>query len=128
TFDGRLHLLVDTDYNEISREKTSFMPPLQAAPEERRDLLAYLSTLGGVPLGPLATETDPIPGEVIEGILNPKPADWPTYNGNLNGNRYSTLDQINTGNVSRLQLQWTYAIPHPDLELTPLVVEGVMYV
>src|SRR5207237_9042247 len=41
TFDGRLHLLSASDYREISREKTSYMPPLDASPVERRDLVPY---------------------------------------------------------------------------------------
>ena len=53
TLDGQLRLLLDTEYREISREKGSFMPALKATPEERRDLLAYLSRLDGVPAGPL---------------------------------------------------------------------------
>src|SRR5262249_42144308 len=48
TFDGRLHLLLDTEYQEVSTEKASLMPPLAATPVERRDLLAYLGGLNGV--------------------------------------------------------------------------------
>ena len=33
-------------------------------------------------------------------------ADWPTYHGQLGGNRYSTLDQIDKGNVARLAPRW----------------------
>ena len=64
----------------------------------------------------------------FSGIANPKPGDWPTYHGRLNGNRYSGLDQINTGNVSRLQLQWIYPIDYRPLETTPLVAGGMMFV
>ena len=34
-------------------------------------------------------------------IAQPKPGTWPTYHGNLSGNRFSPLDQINTSNVQR---------------------------
>ena len=54
--------------------------------------------------------------------------DWPTYNGTLDGNRNSSLDQVNLSNVSKLQLQWIYSIPFNGLETTPVVVDGVMYV
>ena len=40
-------------------------------------------------------------------------ADWPTYNRDLAGTRYSPLDQINTGNVSSLREVWTYRF-HPE--------------
>ncbi len=56
-------------------------------------------------------------------------ADWSTYHGQFNGNRYSALKQINKSNVSRLAPQWVFTVPEAaHLEVTPLVVEGVMYV
>ena len=61
-------------------------------------------------------------------IAHPRKGDWPTYNGTLDGNRYSSLEQVNLNNVSKLQLQWTYSIPFNGLETTPVVVDGVMYV
>jgi alcohol dehydrogenase (cytochrome c) len=56
-------------------------------------------------------------------------ADWPTYNGNIGGNRYSTLAQINQSNVSRLAPRWVFTLPNTSvLEVTPVVVDGIMYV
>lgn len=128
TLDGRVHLLRDTDYVQVLREEAPLMPPLNATPEERRDLLAYLSRLGGIPIGPLSAEHTPISSDAIRQVLQPKLGDWPTYNGNVGANRHSALDQINTQNVSRLQLQWSYSIPYSGLEMTPVVADGVMYV
>ena len=34
-------------------------------------------------------------------------ADWRVTGGDPGNSRYSTLDQINTGNVNRLQVAWT---------------------
>lgn len=51
--------------------------------------------------------------------------DWPTYHGDLGGNRYSALDQIDRTNVSRLVPRWTYALgDSARLEVTPVVVDG----
>jgi alcohol dehydrogenase (cytochrome c) len=56
-------------------------------------------------------------------------ADWPTYHGRLDGNRYSALDQINTRNVPRVAPRWTYALAATArLQMTPVVVDGIMYV
>jgi alcohol dehydrogenase (cytochrome c) len=56
-------------------------------------------------------------------------ADWPTYHGRLGGNRYTTLDQIDRTNVARLAPRWTYALGDTSrLEVTPVVVDGIMYV
>ena len=55
--------------------------------------------------------------------------DWPTYNGNVGGNRYTTLTQITPGNISRLAPRWVFTIPNVTrLETTPVVVDGIMYV
>lgn len=121
TFAGRLRLLTDADYDRVTVETTSPMPALTASADERRNLIAYLSGLGGVPVGPLSAAS-PIPEDHYTR------GDWPTYNGNLGGNRHSPLDQINVANARRLQLQWTWSTPYQGLETTPLVSEGAMFV
>ena len=61
-------------------------------------------------------------------IVRPKPGEWPSYNGQLSANRYSTLDEINTRNVSTLEAKWTHEMGgQRALQMTPLVVDGVMY-
>ena len=55
--------------------------------------------------------------------------DWPSYNGQTAGSRYSQLTQINKSNVGRLTPKWTFSLPNtPPLQVTPVVVDGVMYV
>jgi quinohemoprotein ethanol dehydrogenase len=61
--------------------------------------------------------------------------DW-AYYGNDQGNmRYQNIDQINLTNVSQLKPAWTFhtgvlpsAQPGLTMEMTPLVVDGVMYI
>lgn len=61
-------------------------------------------------------------------------SDWLATNGDRGGTRYSRLDQVNRRNVSRLQVAWTYHTGDADaekvsnIECTPVVVDGVMYV
>jgi glucose dehydrogenase len=64
-----------------------------------------------------------------------KAADWPNYNRDLGATRYSPLNQINTRNVARMKAVWSYKIGGPsangmgfDSEMTPIVVDGVLYV
>jgi len=128
TLDGQLLLLAGDEYQIVGREKVSIMPPLQATAKEERDLVAYLSRLGGVRPGPLPGPGEPADTAAIERILHPRPGEWPTYNGNVNGNRYSPLDQVNAKNANRLSMQWMFTVPYFGLETTPLVSEGVMYV
>jgi alcohol dehydrogenase (cytochrome c) len=55
--------------------------------------------------------------------------DWPTYDGEASGNRYSPIALIGKSNAARLAPKWIYSMSEgPSLETTPLVVEGVMYV
>jgi alcohol dehydrogenase (cytochrome c) len=55
--------------------------------------------------------------------------DWPSYNGQTNGSRYSPLAQITASNVSRTVPKWIFSLPNtPRLQVTPVVVNGVMYV
>jgi alcohol dehydrogenase (cytochrome c) len=54
---------------------------------------------------------------------------WTTYNGDIGGNRYTTLTQIDKANVKRVAPRWTFTLPNVSgLQLTPLVVDGLMYV
>lgn len=63
-----------------------------------------------------------------EKSIEPK-LDWPQYDGGTDGNRYSTLDQINPGNIHRLVPAWVFPMPNSmRLEATPVVVDGIMYV
>jgi acido-empty-quinoprotein group A len=54
-------------------------------------------------------------------------ADWPTFNGDYSGKRYSELSQINQGNVKRLTLAWVSQPESVGLKSTPLEVNGVLY-
>jgi alcohol dehydrogenase (cytochrome c) len=66
----------------------------------------------------------------FEDVARPKPGTWPTYHGHLSGNRFSPLDQINSSNVHRLAPTWMFTIHGAprDLQMTPVVAGGVMYV
>ncbi|HVW22843.1 MAG TPA: PQQ-binding-like beta-propeller repeat protein [Opitutaceae bacterium] len=128
TGDGRLRLLLDTEYTAVAPDPKPAMPAFAGTEAERRDLLAFLSRLAGVVPGPLAGSPPPPTAAEIDAVNQPPPGDWPTYNGSVSGNRHSPLRQIDRGNVADLQLQWLYPIPFGSLETTPVVVDGVMYV
>jgi PQQ-dependent dehydrogenase (methanol/ethanol family) len=128
TLDGQLHLLIDTEYTRVVAEKHSLMPVFRGTPEQYRDLVTFLSSLSGVPVGPNIAGREEIPQKAIDEVLHPKAADWPTYSCNVNGNRYSDLSSINVKNVSALRPAWIHSLPYFGLETTPLVVDGVMFV
>jgi alcohol dehydrogenase (cytochrome c) len=55
--------------------------------------------------------------------------DWPTFHGDMSGNRYTTMTQITKDNVKNLGARWVYTMRNAQgLQDTPQVVNGVMYV
>src|SRR6267142_3767764 len=59
--------------------------------------------------------------------------EWPAYNADVKGTRYSPLDQINASNFSKLEVAWRFKTdnfgPFPEykLEGTPIMVKGMLY-
>lgn len=55
--------------------------------------------------------------------------DWTYHGGDPGGMRYSTLSQINAGNVTSLKRAWVFKTGHTQgtFETTPLVIDSVMY-
>jgi len=125
--EGRLHPLREDQIAEVRDENHSLMQPVKASTDELRDLIAYLSHLEGVKPGVPVVGAAPSASDFSR-ILHPKAGDWPTYDGKLSGHRYSELTQINSANVKQLVVKWASPIPHFGLEVTPLVVDGIMYV
>jgi acido-empty-quinoprotein group A len=60
-------------------------------------------------------------------LLRPATDTWPTYNGDYSGRRYSTLDQINQGNIGSLTLAWIYRTRGAAIKSTPLEVNHILY-
>jgi alcohol dehydrogenase (cytochrome c) len=62
-------------------------------------------------------------------LRNPPDGDWLMFRRNYQGWSYSPLNQINTSNVTNLQLKWTWMLPEGGTtEITPIVHNGVMYI
>jgi len=58
-----------------------------------------------------------------------EPGSWITYNGAYNGQRHSTLSQINTTNVGQLQPAWVYQVRGDgEVETSPIVADGRMII
>src|SRR5688500_1859851 len=66
-------------------------------------------------LGPAAAQTD-------------RSREWSAYGGGPEQTRHSSLQQINRGNVSQLQVAWTYDTGETGgLQTQPIVADGVLY-
>jgi alcohol dehydrogenase (cytochrome c) len=69
--------------------------------------------------------------------VSKEPHNWLLHHGNYEGWRFSQLKQINTDNVKNLRVAFTVALggyesggryKHGNLEATPIVEDGMMYV
>jgi quinoprotein glucose dehydrogenase len=58
---------------------------------------------------------------------------WPAYAGSKDGIRYSSNNQVDTGNVAQLQVAWTYSSNDRDTgnrtqnQCNPVMVNGILY-
>jgi alcohol dehydrogenase (cytochrome c) len=86
-------------------------------------------TLGAaVLLGALTTSAWAIdPNRIVNADKDPN--NWLTYHGSYKSWDYSPLDQINTGNINKLQVAWTHFPGRSTrgLQAMPLVADGVLY-
>ena len=103
----------------------------------------YVDAGAAVPYATLSVQVGKAPpvtkGLTHERIINARdePNNWLTYYGTYDGQRYSSLDQINKENVGKLTPQWVFQAGSMGLhsgastyawEASPIIVDGVMYV
>jgi glucose dehydrogenase len=86
----------------------------KAAQAAKKRLGAVLSGLGGVCVLSVA---------LIAADVN----DWPYHDHDAGGTRFSPLKQITPANAAKLQLAWTFDTGVSGLQVTPLVINGIMY-
>jgi len=61
-------------------------------------------------------------------LANPSPNDWLSFSRTYDDQRFSPLNQITRQNVSQLRLAWSRGTPPGNVESTPLVRGGTMYI
>ena len=69
--------------------------------------------------------------DVQQSDLNQKEVreNWVSYNGDYSGRRYSAMAEVTPANVSHLGAKWIFHTHNAGvLEVTPVVVAGVMFV
>jgi quinoprotein glucose dehydrogenase len=58
---------------------------------------------------------------------------WEKAHGNADGNKYSSLSQIDTDNVQQLQVAWEFhtadadTMAHSQIQCNPIIVNGILY-
>jgi|SRR5271156_6366335 len=62
-------------------------------------------------------------------LVQPPANNWVSYNGDYSGRRYGGLSEIKPDNLANLRAEWVFhARDTGRLEVTPLVVNGMMFV
>ena len=99
-----------------------------------RTLALACTAIAGLAMMP-AHAGDVSPDRLVNAASEPQ--NWLTHHGSYSAQRFSTLNQINAGNVKNLKVAWTMALggvegggiwSHGGLEGTPIVEDGFMYV
>lgn len=83
--------------------------------------------LGAGMLAASAQNAQPTQGRVQDLVQDDK--QWPMAAKNYANTRFSSLDQINAGNVGQLKLAWSFSVGVPrGQEAAPLAINGTVYV
>jgi alcohol dehydrogenase (cytochrome c) len=98
--------------------------------------LAVFALLASAPLAwsqggpPPVNKEAPVNAVPFERILraDQEPQNWLTYSGGTKSQRHSLLNQVTPANAKDLTLKWVFQAKSLEKhEVTPLVVDGVMY-
>ena len=104
--------------------ESRFLAPLGMTISVRATRILLVALLYGG-LASLAT-AQVTPQRLIDSAKEPQ--NWLMYSGDYAGRRYSTLKQIDTGNIAALAPKWAYqTMGTGKYESTSLVVDGVLY-
>ncbi len=125
----KIYLLQKSAIRQRENLKT-LMPKIDLAPAQVDDLVAFLKH-PAVPEPDLSV-WNPAPdfNVTFERLRNSasEPQNWLNYWGDLRGTHFSSLNSITPANVAGLTAQWTYQFGGSGVEVTPLVVNGIMFV
>jgi alcohol dehydrogenase (cytochrome c) len=155
----RISVRTDNELQAIVREGLPGMPGFRLEGEEMRGLIAFLRTLPPPDVSVPVRATLAMAGDrSLEGVVLNRTSldmqvladdgrvhllrkmgeryravtsdvDWPTYHGDLSGNRYTSLDQIDKSNVARLSPRFLFTVAGASrLQVTPIVADGILYV
>jgi PQQ-dependent dehydrogenase (methanol/ethanol family) len=126
----RLHLLLKAELTQVTHPQRSLMPVPTLSPADVENLIAFLKKTEPSEIGPGPWTPSPDLNVSFQRILNAheEPRNWLTYWGDYQGTHYSRLKSITTENVKTLQAQWSFQFAGTNVENTPLVVDGIMFV
>lgn len=91
-------------------------------------IIAQAMLLMGLLLAASAVNAEPGADATTEFIKAPATGSWPSHGRDYTNQRFSPLTQINSRNIEKLALRWSYRSGvKATFQATPIVVDGVMY-
>jgi alcohol dehydrogenase (cytochrome c) len=126
----KLHLFSRMDLKDVTRTQRSLMPAPSLSAADLDNLIAFLKKTDPSEIGPGPWTPSPDLNVSFQRLLNAheEPQNWLTYWGDLQGTHYSWLKFITPGNVSLLRSQWSFQFAGTTVEVTPIVVDGIMFI
>ncbi len=154
---NRLAARTDEQLAKLIHEGNGAMPPIPVVDAEMTPLIRFLRSLEPRRREVIRITARTVDGKTLEGeLLNQgfgdlqmrtgdgrvhllrrvgdrfreavPGVDWPGYNGDPGGNRYTSLSAITRANVARLAPKWIFTLPGAGLlQGTPVVVGGILY-
>ncbi|MEP6714189.1 MAG: PQQ-dependent dehydrogenase, methanol/ethanol family [Terriglobia bacterium] len=122
---GKYRSFEKSQLADLKIEAKSLMPDdfaKRLTAREIDDVVAYLKTQSGPDMSAGGLSWERIRDAARE------PQNYLTYWGELSGQHYGRLTQINAANVKNLQAKWSFPQPGTgNVQAVPIVVDGIMY-
>lgn len=118
------------DLRQVNRIPESLMPAPKLADAELNDVIAFLKKTPPSAIGLSPWQPSPDLDVSFERLRRApaEPQNWLTYWGDLHGAHYSPLRSITPANVQKLSSRWSFQFDGSAVEVTPIVVDGLMFV
>jgi alcohol dehydrogenase (cytochrome c) len=125
----RLHMLLKRNVARVDRPADSLMPVFKGDSAQVNDLVAFLKSAPH-PMPPQPWKPAADFNVTFNRLRNSdeEPQNWLSYWGSLRGTHYSRLAGVTPSNIKSLAAAWTYQFGGGGVEVTPLVVDGIMFV
>ncbi|MEO8126143.1 MAG: PQQ-dependent dehydrogenase, methanol/ethanol family [Bryobacteraceae bacterium] len=126
----KLHFLRKQDIQRRGESKQPLMPTAKLEPKQVDDLIAFLKQPAGYE--PDRSQWKPAADFNVSyaRLKNSaaEPQNWLHYWGDFRGTHYSGLKSVTTANVDKLAARWTFQFGGSNIETTPIVADGMMFV
>jgi PQQ-dependent dehydrogenase (methanol/ethanol family) len=126
----KLQLFSKSDLKEFTPLQRSLMPNPHLSAADLDNLVAFLKKTEPSEIGPGVWTPSPDFNVSFQRLRNAReePQNWLTYWGDYQGTHYSRLKSVTPANVKSLENQWSFQFAGTNVETTPIVIDGIMFV